>query len=87
MANSMGIQGQASERRSSCDRLLDEHETAERLGLSVKTLRRWRWLKRGLPWVRVGAAVRYAPKDITAFIEANRQEISKPDRCEVASDT
>jgi hypothetical protein len=83
MANSMGRQGQASDRLSSCDRLLDEHETAERLGLSVKTLRRWRWLKRGLPWVRVGAAVRYAPTDITAFIEANRQTIATPGRCEV----
>jgi Helix-turn-helix domain len=58
------------------NRLLDEHQAAERLGLSVKTLRRWRWLKRGVPWIRVGAAVRYAPGDLSAFIEANRQAVS-----------
>jgi hypothetical protein len=62
-----------SGRPSECAPLLDEHETANRLGLSVKTLRRWRWLKRGLPWVRVGAAVRYVPEDVVAFIEANRE--------------
>ena len=59
-------------------RLLDEFQAAERLGLSVKTLRRWRWLKRGVPWIRVGAAVRYAPSDLTAFIETNRQTVSTP---------
>jgi hypothetical protein len=61
------------------ERLLDEHQTAERLGLSVKTLRRWRWLKRGVPWIRVGAAIRYAPGDISAFIEANRQTVTVED--------
>lgn len=58
------------------ERLIDEHQAAALLGLSVKTLRRWRWLKRGVPWIRVGAAVRYAPEDINAFIEVNRQIVS-----------
>jgi predicted DNA-binding transcriptional regulator AlpA len=53
--------------------LVSEREAAARLGLSVKTLRRWRWLRQGPPWVKVGAAVRYAPGDISAFIETNRQ--------------
>jgi hypothetical protein len=61
------------------ERLLNEHQAAERLGLSVKTLRRWRWLKRGVPWIRVGAAIRYAPCDLAVFIEANRQTVSAPD--------
>jgi hypothetical protein len=55
------------------DRLVDEHEAAARLGLTVATLRRWRWARRGIHWVKVGAAVRYVPSDITAFIEAGRQ--------------
>jgi predicted DNA-binding transcriptional regulator AlpA len=58
---------------SSADRLVDEHEAAARLGLTVATLRRWRWARRGPHWVKVGAAVRYVPSDITAFIEAGRQ--------------
>jgi hypothetical protein len=56
--------------------LIDEHEAATRLGLSVKTLRRWRWLRRGPPWVKIGAAVRYAPVDLVTFIDANRQIIA-----------
>jgi len=58
------------------DRLINEHETAARLGLAVATLRRWRWARRGPRWVRIGAAVRYAPSDLLAFVEAGRQETS-----------
>lgn len=59
-------------------RLIDEHEAAARLGLTVATLRRWRWARKGLPWIKVGAAVRYAPGDIRAFIKAGRQAMSEP---------
>ena len=64
------------------NRLIDEHEAAARLGLSVATLRRWRWARRGPGWIKIGAAVRYAPKDIAAFIDAGRSpndgDTSKP---------
>ncbi len=52
--------------------LLNEHETAFRLGLSVKTLRRWRWEGSGVPYVKVGRAVRYDPQDIGEYIQQNR---------------
>jgi predicted DNA-binding transcriptional regulator AlpA len=55
------------------DRLIDEREAARRLGLKVATLRRWRWARRGPRWVKIGAAVRYEPPEITALIEAGRQ--------------
>jgi len=59
------------------DRLVDEHETAARLGLSVKTLRRWRWARKGLPYVKVGAvAVRYSEHDISSFISVGRKNHS-----------
>lgn len=47
-------------------------EAAARLGLKVATLRRWRWARRGPPWIKVGAAVRYAPVDLEHFIESGR---------------
>ena len=56
------------------NRLVDEHEAAARLGLTVATLRRWRWARRGVPWIKVGAAVRYTPADLAAFIAAGRCE-------------
>lgn len=53
--------------------LLNEHEAARRLGLSVKTLRRWRWAGRGPGFVKIGSAVRYDPAVLTAYIDASRR--------------
>ena len=54
--------------------LVNEHQAAARLGLSVKTLRRWRWAGHPhLPFHKIGAAVRYDPAEIDAFIEAGRR--------------
>jgi len=52
------------------DTLLNEREAARRLGLRVATLRRWRWAGKGPPFRKIGAAVRYHPLDLLAFIDA-----------------
>lgn len=49
---------------------LTEHEVAERLGLSVATLRAWRLKRRGPRYVRFGRAVRYLASDIERFVDA-----------------
>jgi predicted DNA-binding transcriptional regulator AlpA len=61
---------------TSYNRLIDEHEAAARLGLTVATLRRWRWARRGPGWVKLGSAVRYAPSELERFIEAGRKDPS-----------
>jgi excisionase family DNA binding protein len=50
------------------NRLLSVVETAERLSVSVRTLREHRraW---GLPVVRVGRALRFRERDLEAWIE------------------
>ncbi len=53
--------------------LIDEHEAARILGLSVKTLRRWRWAGKPPRFLKIGAAVRYDPTELAAFIEAARR--------------
>lgn len=53
--------------------LINEGEAARRLGLSVKTLRRWRWAGKGPRFLKIGAAVRYDPADLQGFIEAGRR--------------
>jgi predicted DNA-binding transcriptional regulator AlpA len=58
------------------DRLIDEREAAVALGLSCKTLQRWRWACRGPTWHKIGGAVRYRESDLTAFRDAGRHEAS-----------
>ena len=53
--------------------LVNETEAARILALSVKTLRRWRWVGRGPSFVKIGAAVRYDLADLSAYIEAGRR--------------
>jgi hypothetical protein len=51
--------------------LLDEYECARITGRSVASLRRDRLLRRGCPYVKLSALVRYRPSDVRAFIERN----------------
>ncbi len=53
--------------------LLNEHEAARWLNLKAATLRRWRWGGEGPRFLKLGAAVRYDPADLSAFIEAGRR--------------
>lgn len=52
-------------------RALTEREVAERLGLSVATLRAWRHRGKGPRYVRFGRAVRYLTADLDDFVRAN----------------
>src|SRR5437868_664652 len=53
-------------------RALTEHDVADRLGISVRTLRDWRLRKVGPTYYRFGGAVRYLQADLDAFIVASR---------------
>lgn len=55
-------------------RLLNEKQVAELTEVSVGKLRNDRNLKRGLPFVRVGGAVRYKVEDVRTYVEHNRVE-------------
>jgi hypothetical protein len=68
---------QLSERKSvaneSLEALLDEYQYALIRRCSVATVRRDRFLRKGCPYVKIGALVRYRPQDVRAFIERNLQ--------------
>ena len=56
--------------------LLDENDAADYLGLSLATLRRYRYGigdRHGLPVIKIGRAVRYARADLNRFIAAHRK--------------
>jgi predicted DNA-binding transcriptional regulator AlpA len=50
--------------------LLNEHDVARITGLSVASVRRWRLLRQGPKYLKIGAAVRYKPEDVAAWIES-----------------
>ena len=54
---------------------LTEFEAAARLGLKVATLRAWRHQRRGPAFIRLGRAIRYLPRDVEAFLRANRHGV------------
>jgi predicted DNA-binding transcriptional regulator AlpA len=45
---------------------------AQYLGVSTATLEKWRSLKKGPPYLKVGHFVRYTKVDIDTWIESNR---------------
>ena len=48
--------------------LLNEHDVARITGLSVASVRRWRLLRQGPKYLKIGSAVRYKPEDISAWL-------------------
>lgn len=57
------------------ERLLTPAEAAELLGgVSVDTLRDWRYRGVGPAYIRVGAQVRYAERDLELYQAAQRVE-------------
>jgi excisionase family DNA binding protein len=54
------------------DALLTVAEVARWLGVAEGTLRYWRHVRRGPPSLTVGAAVRYRPSEVEAWLEQQR---------------
>jgi excisionase family DNA binding protein len=49
--------------------LINEHEAARLLSLSLSTLRKWRASGEGPAWLKLGASVRYRRQDIADYCE------------------
>jgi excisionase family DNA binding protein len=59
------------------DRLLTVEEAADRLGTSVRFVRRL-ILERRIAYTKLGRHVRIAPCDLDAFVRAGRVEVAAP---------
>jgi DNA-binding transcriptional regulator YiaG len=53
----------------SMDKLMNQDEVAEYLGVSVKTLEAWRCRKKGPSFIKLGRLARYRMLDILAYIQ------------------
>jgi predicted DNA-binding transcriptional regulator AlpA len=50
--------------------LLNEHDVARLTGLSLASVRRWRLLRQGPKYIKIGAAVRYKTEDVLAWLDS-----------------
>ncbi len=64
--------------KASLHDLLKPEDVANLTGLSLETLAQWRSQKRGIPYLKVGRAVRYDPADVQAYLEGCRVSVSVP---------
>ena len=71
----MSSNSNLSERESAnalLDALVDEHAVAKFYGVSVATVRRWRWLRTGPKFYKIGALCRYRMTDLEAYLRSTR---------------
>lgn len=50
--------------------LLNEYQVAEMLGVSVATVRRWRLVRLGPKFLKLGSLCKYRIEDISAFLDS-----------------
>ena len=55
---------------NSLETLLNERDVARITQLSVASVRRWRLLRQGPKYLKIGSAVRYRYSDIAAWLES-----------------
>jgi hypothetical protein len=65
---------QPHQKGGALERLLSTEEVAEVLGRPPRTLRQWRYLGVGPTYLKVGAAVRYRPRDVEEWLRAQERE-------------
>ena len=58
--------------------LLTSEEVANITGMSNETLAQWRSQRRGIPYLKIGRAVRYDPAEVQAYLERCRVSVSDP---------
>jgi excisionase family DNA binding protein len=58
--------------------LLTAEQVSAKTGLSEETLAQWRSKRRGIPYLKIGRAVRYDPAEVQAYLERCRVSVSDP---------
>ncbi len=58
--------------------LLTAEQVAKLTGMAIETLAQWRSQKRGIPYLKIGRAVRYDPGYVQTYLEGCRVSVSVP---------
>jgi hypothetical protein len=59
------------------DQHLNQIELARRWRISPRTLERWRWLRQGPQYLKIGDRVVYRLEDVQAFEAEKRTELGR----------
>ena len=57
---------------------LTEIEVSEITGISKSCLQQHRWLRKGLPYIKIGRSVRYKESDIMAYLDQLKVQTKPP---------
>ncbi|MCQ4159217.1 helix-turn-helix domain-containing protein [Roseomonas sp. GC11] len=72
-----------AQRNGGLVRHLDQHDLANRWGLSIRTLERWRYLNQGPAFLKLGGRILYRLEDVEAFEAAQARDpagaVQRPD--------
>lgn len=63
--------------------LLTPDQVAAITGLSKETLAQWRSQRRGIPYLKMGRAVRYDPADVQQYLAGCRVSVSPNERRQI----
>jgi len=58
--------------------LFSAKQVSELTGLSTETLAQWRSQRRGIPYLKIGRAIRYDPADVQQYLAGCRVSVSDP---------
>ena len=53
-------------------KILNETEVSKLTGLALPTLRNWRHLRKGFPYLKLGKAIRYNLEDVLTYVAKKR---------------
>jgi hypothetical protein len=56
---------------------LNQEQLARRWSLSSRTLERWRWLRQGPDYLKIGGRIVYRLEDVEAYEAAHRRHLAK----------
>ena len=66
--------------QNALERLLTERQVSEITGMSLATVRRWRLLRQGPPYMKLNWAVRYRPQDLASWLASRPMGGGEQDR-------
>jgi len=76
MAQAQAIETPRFEMPEDDDALMDEHQLSSVSGLPIARLRNDRYLKKGIPFLKMGSSVRYRTGDYRSYVQNSRVKMA-----------